>query len=175
MATALSEFSTCEVSDALIKLKIPHGGYLPDVKMLTPGEQYAAFKLRKLTTVQERYAVQHTQSRWSWRPTPHRPSLKGVTSWMESPVVMLSSSTPQLVSLLPAWSQTTSTQPISEQRPRTQYGAGSCPQEQSREEPQEWSYQETYATSLNTVLSSFRSLPEGIRRSDKAPLHVYRR
>ncbi|KAH6913895.1 ribonuclease E inhibitor RraA/Dimethylmenaquinone methyltransferase [Coprinopsis sp. MPI-PUGE-AT-0042] len=36
--SALSEFSTCEVSDTLIKLKVPHGGYLPDVKMISSGK-----------------------------------------------------------------------------------------------------------------------------------------
>lgn len=32
----LIEFSTCEISDALIKLKLPHGGYIPDIHMLSP-------------------------------------------------------------------------------------------------------------------------------------------
>jgi regulator of RNase E activity RraA len=32
----LIDFSTCEISDALIKLKAPHGGYLPDINMLSP-------------------------------------------------------------------------------------------------------------------------------------------
>jgi regulator of RNase E activity RraA len=29
--TVLSTFSTCELSDALIKLGVPHGGHIPDV------------------------------------------------------------------------------------------------------------------------------------------------
>ncbi|RDB24734.1 4-hydroxy-4-methyl-2-oxoglutarate aldolase [Hypsizygus marmoreus] len=34
-ASALVEFSTCEISDALIKLDIPHGGYIPDISMIS--------------------------------------------------------------------------------------------------------------------------------------------
>lgn len=29
--TNLSQFSTCELSDALIKLGLPHGGHIPDI------------------------------------------------------------------------------------------------------------------------------------------------
>ncbi|EAU91438.2 hypothetical protein CC1G_01927 [Coprinopsis cinerea okayama7 len=36
--SVLSDFSTCEISDALIKLKVPNGGYLPDVNMLAEGK-----------------------------------------------------------------------------------------------------------------------------------------
>lgn len=32
----LAEFSTCELSDALIKLGSPHGGHIPDIHMLSP-------------------------------------------------------------------------------------------------------------------------------------------
>jgi len=32
----LVEFSTCEISDALIKLSVPHGGYIPDIHMISP-------------------------------------------------------------------------------------------------------------------------------------------
>lgn len=32
----LAQFSTCEISDALIKLSIPHGGHIPDVNMMSP-------------------------------------------------------------------------------------------------------------------------------------------
>lgn len=35
---ALSEFSTCEISDALIKLGTPHGGHIPDIHMLSPAD-----------------------------------------------------------------------------------------------------------------------------------------
>ncbi|KAI0633525.1 RraA-like protein [Trametes polyzona] len=35
---ALAEFSTCEISDALIKLGSPHGGHLPDIHMLSPAD-----------------------------------------------------------------------------------------------------------------------------------------
>lgn len=32
----LAKFSSCEVADALIKLKLPHGGYLPGIEMYSP-------------------------------------------------------------------------------------------------------------------------------------------
>lgn len=32
----LSKYTTCEVSDALIRLGVPHGGHLPDIHMLSP-------------------------------------------------------------------------------------------------------------------------------------------
>jgi len=35
MSTALSDFSTCEISDALIKLSVPHGGHIPDIHMVS--------------------------------------------------------------------------------------------------------------------------------------------
>jgi regulator of RNase E activity RraA len=34
--TALAEFSTCELSDALLKLGVPHGGHIPDLSMISP-------------------------------------------------------------------------------------------------------------------------------------------
>ncbi|KAI1795676.1 RraA-like protein [Ganoderma leucocontextum] len=35
----LAGFSTCEISDALIKLGEPHGGHIPDMTMLSPSDQ----------------------------------------------------------------------------------------------------------------------------------------
>ncbi|KAG6813373.1 hypothetical protein H0H92_011639 [Tricholoma furcatifolium] len=35
-ASRLVEFSTCEISDALIKLNIPHGGLIPDILEMFP-------------------------------------------------------------------------------------------------------------------------------------------
>ncbi len=35
----LAGFSTCEISDALIKLGSPHGGHIPDMAMLSPADQ----------------------------------------------------------------------------------------------------------------------------------------
>ncbi|KAI0085185.1 RraA-like protein [Irpex rosettiformis] len=35
-SSALSKYSTCELSDALIKLGVPHGGYIPDIHMFSP-------------------------------------------------------------------------------------------------------------------------------------------
>ncbi|KAI0665948.1 RraA-like protein [Trametes maxima] len=34
----LAGFSTCELSDALIKLGTPHGGHVPDIHMLSPSD-----------------------------------------------------------------------------------------------------------------------------------------
>ncbi|KAL1744785.1 ribonuclease E inhibitor RraA/Dimethylmenaquinone methyltransferase [Schizophyllum fasciatum] len=34
----LSELSTCEISDALIKLGVPHGGLLPDIHLTAPSQ-----------------------------------------------------------------------------------------------------------------------------------------
>ena len=32
----LAQYSSCEVADALIKLKLPHGGYLPGLELYSP-------------------------------------------------------------------------------------------------------------------------------------------
>ncbi|KAI0645915.1 RraA-like protein [Trametes meyenii] len=34
----LAAFSTCELSDALIKLGTPHGGHIPDIRMFSPSD-----------------------------------------------------------------------------------------------------------------------------------------
>ncbi|KAF4567615.1 hypothetical protein EYR40_006616 [Pleurotus pulmonarius] len=36
LLSRLAAFSSCEISDALIKLGIPHGGYIPDINMVSP-------------------------------------------------------------------------------------------------------------------------------------------
>lgn len=33
----LATFSTCEISDALIKLGVPHGGHIPDIHLISSG------------------------------------------------------------------------------------------------------------------------------------------
>ncbi|KAF8904418.1 RraA-like protein [Gymnopilus junonius] len=33
---SLSGFSSCEISDALIKLSLPHGGHIPDIHLVSP-------------------------------------------------------------------------------------------------------------------------------------------
>ena len=33
--SSLGMFSTCEISDALIKLRVPHGGYIPDIHLVS--------------------------------------------------------------------------------------------------------------------------------------------
>ena len=35
LTLAQSDFSTCEVSDALIKLGVPHGGHIPDIHCIS--------------------------------------------------------------------------------------------------------------------------------------------
>ncbi|KAI0690527.1 ribonuclease E inhibitor RraA/Dimethylmenaquinone methyltransferase [Cytidiella melzeri] len=35
-SSSLSKFSTCEISDALLKLGVPHGGHIPDIHMFSP-------------------------------------------------------------------------------------------------------------------------------------------
>ncbi|KAF8160748.1 ribonuclease E inhibitor RraA/Dimethylmenaquinone methyltransferase [Crassisporium funariophilum] len=35
-SSSLANFSTCEISDALIKLSVPHGGHIPDIHMVSP-------------------------------------------------------------------------------------------------------------------------------------------
>lgn len=35
-SSPLVKFSTCELSDALIKLGVPHGGHIPDIHILSP-------------------------------------------------------------------------------------------------------------------------------------------
>ncbi|CAL1706487.1 unnamed protein product [Somion occarium] len=37
-ASSLSNFSSCEISDALIKLGLPHGGHIPDIQMYSPSQ-----------------------------------------------------------------------------------------------------------------------------------------
>lgn len=44
-AHSLSSFSSCEVSDALIKLGVPHGGLIPDVYMFSPAPSAAPVKI----------------------------------------------------------------------------------------------------------------------------------
>ncbi|KXN90989.1 hypothetical protein AN958_03056 [Leucoagaricus sp. SymC.cos] len=41
----LLHFSTCEISDALIKLKLPHGGYIPDINMLSPSSSESSVRI----------------------------------------------------------------------------------------------------------------------------------
>lgn len=36
--SGLSNFSSCELSDALVKLGLPHGGHIPDIHMLSPSD-----------------------------------------------------------------------------------------------------------------------------------------
>ena len=44
-APPISEFSSCEISDALIKLGVPHGGHIPDIHMLSPSTSSPGVKI----------------------------------------------------------------------------------------------------------------------------------
>lgn len=33
---SLAGFSSCEISDALLKLSVPHGGHIPDIHLVSP-------------------------------------------------------------------------------------------------------------------------------------------
>lgn len=34
-SSALQTFSTCEISDALVRLGVPHGGHIPDIRLIS--------------------------------------------------------------------------------------------------------------------------------------------
>ncbi|KAH7108158.1 RraA-like protein [Auriculariales sp. MPI-PUGE-AT-0066] len=36
---SIGAYSTCELSDALLKLKVAHGGYIPDINMVSPDDR----------------------------------------------------------------------------------------------------------------------------------------
>ncbi len=42
LVSQLIKFSTCEISDALIKLGLPHGGHLPGIDMYSPSTSHAS-------------------------------------------------------------------------------------------------------------------------------------
>ncbi|GAB7322541.1 hypothetical protein MBLNU13_g03462t2 [Cladosporium sp. NU13] len=43
--TALRRFSSCDIGDALVKLKVPYGGYLHGIKMFSPLQQAGETKI----------------------------------------------------------------------------------------------------------------------------------
>jgi len=45
LTLAQSDFSTCEVSDALLKLGVPHGGHIPDIHRISPESASAGIRL----------------------------------------------------------------------------------------------------------------------------------
>ncbi|KAG5638450.1 hypothetical protein H0H81_012515 [Sphagnurus paluster] len=40
--SALAKFSTCEISDALLKLDVPHGGHIPDISVMSSSARICA-------------------------------------------------------------------------------------------------------------------------------------
>jgi len=41
----LATFSTCEISDALIKLSVPHGGHIPDIHIVSPESSNSSVRI----------------------------------------------------------------------------------------------------------------------------------
>ncbi|MBE7179777.1 MAG: RraA family protein [Terriglobus roseus] len=62
---ALKAFSTCDVSDALQKLKYPHGGFLPDLVLLSPEHQAGATKV-----IGPAYTVRYVRKNYENEPRP---------------------------------------------------------------------------------------------------------
>ncbi|TCD70318.1 hypothetical protein EIP91_003947 [Steccherinum ochraceum] len=54
----LALFSTCELSDALIKLGVPSGGYIPDMHMYSPGPQAGTSSSETIRLCGPAYTVQ---------------------------------------------------------------------------------------------------------------------
>lgn len=65
MTSPLAEFSACEVSDALIKLGVGSGGYLPDITMRSPAYDDLTVKL-----CGPAYTVQMVDARDDTSPKP---------------------------------------------------------------------------------------------------------
>ncbi|KAG8959497.1 hypothetical protein FRC00_001528 [Tulasnella sp. 408] len=65
MTSPLAEFSACEVSDALIKLGVGSGGYLPDITMRSPAYDDLTVKL-----CGPAYTVQMVDARDNTSPKP---------------------------------------------------------------------------------------------------------
>ncbi|KAL1923353.1 uncharacterized protein VTP21DRAFT_8333 [Calcarisporiella thermophila] len=41
----LENFTSCDISDALLKLRIPHGGFIPDIDMLSPSYKHSETRI----------------------------------------------------------------------------------------------------------------------------------
>jgi regulator of RNase E activity RraA len=44
-SATLSQYSSCEISDALLKLGLPHGGHIPDIHMFSPSATSSEVKI----------------------------------------------------------------------------------------------------------------------------------
>jgi hypothetical protein len=61
----LAEYSTCEVSDALIKAGVPSGGYFPDITMLSPSRDDPDLRI-----CGHAYTVRMVDAKEDGHPTP---------------------------------------------------------------------------------------------------------
>ena len=66
IVAALSEFTACDVSDALLKLKVPNGGFLSGITLWSPARQSGPTKI-----VGPAYTVKYVPHS---DPTPKHPS-----------------------------------------------------------------------------------------------------
>ncbi|KAF2236535.1 RraA-like protein [Viridothelium virens] len=62
---ALESFTTCDVSDALLKLKIPHGGFLAGLTMWSPKRQEGPAKI-----IGPAYTVKYVRKNYDNEPKP---------------------------------------------------------------------------------------------------------
>ncbi|KAL9087864.1 MAG: hypothetical protein Q9165_006426 [Trypethelium subeluteriae] len=62
---ALESFTTCDVSDALLKLKIPHGGFLAGLTMWSPKRQEGPAKI-----IGPAYTVKYVRKNQENEPKP---------------------------------------------------------------------------------------------------------
>jgi len=64
---ALAQCSTCDISDALLKLKVPHGGFLAGLTMWSPQRQEGPTKI-----VGPAYTVKYVRTNYANEPKPDR-------------------------------------------------------------------------------------------------------
>ncbi|EMC93072.1 hypothetical protein BAUCODRAFT_77175 [Baudoinia panamericana UAMH 10762] len=62
---ALQRYTTCDVADALSKLKVPHGGFLADLTMWSPKRQEGSTKI-----VGPAYTVRYVRKNYENEPQP---------------------------------------------------------------------------------------------------------
>ncbi|KAF2164099.1 hypothetical protein M409DRAFT_68032 [Zasmidium cellare ATCC 36951] len=62
---ALQPYTSCDVADALIKLKVPHGGFLPGLTMWSPKRQEGTTKI-----IGPAYTVKYVRKNYENEPKP---------------------------------------------------------------------------------------------------------
>lgn len=63
--TLLTYMLSCDVADALIKLKVPHGGFLPGLTMWSPKRQEGTTKI-----IGPAYTVKYVRKNYENEPKP---------------------------------------------------------------------------------------------------------